>query len=359
MRFRRRSSFDASALIDAVREIGDALRTGVSLRESLVRAARIEGSPFRDVGRALIAGRPLVPVLTEAGERAASASLPAVAADVRSVLCVLLVHAHTGGDPLPAVAALADDLARRAAAREEAKALTTQARLGARSILLLTPAFIVLVAMADPAGALRWLFVPSTRVAVASGVALQALGAMWIGWIVAGVAATATRASRVPYIRVLRAIAAGKVRSSVDDEVAACAENVAFAADAGLSASTALAMCAPYATGTFGDAVRRAQMRIGVASHVALRDEAREFVGDAVPRFVQAVEMSIVRGAPLADALRSLAADIRRRSSLHLAEDIRRASVRVLLPLGVLILPAFVLACLVPLFVGGFEGIAG
>ena len=59
------------------------------------------------------------------------------------------------------------------------------------------------------------------------------------------------------------------------------------------------------------------------------------------------------------EALRAVADDVRDAMSIRFTEDVRRASMRVLLPLGVLVLPAFVLACLVPLFIGGLQGIAG
>jgi hypothetical protein len=64
-------------------------------------------------------------------------------------------------------------------------------------------------------------------------------------------------------------------------------------------------------------------------------------------------------GVPLAPRLRSLADEINERTIHEQSEDVRRASVRVLIPLGLLILPAFVLSCLVPLLVGGLSGIAG
>jgi hypothetical protein len=57
--------------------------------------------------------------------------------------------------------------------------------------------------------------------------------------------------------------------------------------------------------------------------------------------------------------MRALASDLDQRTSIRLTEESRRASIRVLVPLGLLVLPAFVLACLVPLFVGGLQGIAG
>src|SRR5438094_851890 len=69
--------------------------------------------------------------------------------------------------------------------------------------------------------------------------------------------------------------------------------------------------------------------------------------GGAPDRFARAFASSASLGVPLASRLRALSDDIRDRSSVRLAEDVRRASMRVLLPLSLLVLPAFVLACLV------------
>jgi tight adherence protein C len=273
-------------------------------------------------------------------------------------MCVLAVHAEAGGDPLPATRALSSRLARRAAARAEARALTTQARLGARALLLLTPAFLLLVVVSDPRGVVRWLTDPRTRAAVVLGLVLQLLGGAWMSAIVGNATGRASRLAHVPFVRAVRSVLAGRRRPSIDADVAEVAETMAFALEAGLAPTAALHAVAPYARGAFGDALRRAAAEHG-AVHVAVREATAALEGAGPERFVDALESSVTLGAPLAPALRSLADDLRERSAITLSEDIRRASIRVLVPLGLLVLPAFVLACLVPLFVGGLEGIAG
>lgn len=342
-------------VVVALRDIADGLRAGFSLRQAIERCAGKEGSPLAPAASALAAGRPLVSSLREAAARQVHGG----DADISSAICILAVHAEAGGDPLPATRALADRLARRAAAREETRALTTQARLGARALLLLTPAFLFLVVISDPSGVTRWLAEPRTRAAVFVGVALQGLGAAWMGTIVRNAAGQPSRLADVPMIRALRALIAGRPRSGVDEEVAVGAETMAFALGAGLAPTAALAAVAPYAPGMFGVALRRAASDIGARPHDAVRRALAEMDGTGAPRFAAAYASSVTLGVPLAPALRELADELREQSSIALAEDIRRASVRVLLPLGLLVLPAFVLACLVPLFVGGLEGIAG
>ncbi len=354
MRLLRRQRRGGADVVDALREMADGLRAGLSLRQAIERCAGTAGSPLAPAASALAAGRPLVSSLREAAAQQHHGD-----ADLSSALCILAVHAEAGGDPLPATRALADRLARRSAAREEARALTTQARLSARALLLLTPAFLFLVVASDPAGVARWLGEPRTRSAVMLGVLLQGLGAAWMGAIVSNAAGRPSRLANVPTLRALRALIAGRPRSAIDEEVAVGAETMAFALEAGLAPTAALSAVAPYAPGAFGMALRRAAADIGTVPHDAVRRALSDLDGAGVPRFAASYASAVTLGVPLAPALRSLADELREQASIALSSDIRRASVRVLLPLGLLVLPAFVLACLVPLFVGGLEGIAG
>ncbi len=350
---RTRERARVQAVLDGVNAIADALRGGASLRQALIRSAEPTQSPFRLVAQALDEGEPLSSALHNG-----STSHPEHA-DLASVFCVLAVHAQAGGDPLPACRALAERLARRAAAREGAPAHPTQARRGARAIRQLTPAFLLIVAMSDPRGAVQWFAEPATRLAIAVGLLLQAAGALWVRAIVHGVAPGSHVLAQVPVVRAVRAIVAGRVRSSIDTDVAECAWTVSQALDAGLSVTAAVAVVAPHVRGAFGVALRNAVAEVGVPLHEAVNDAVADLDGDAVDRFARVLASGAELGVPVAAALRALAADLDERASLRLTEDVRRASMRVLVPLGVLVLPAFVLACLVPLFVGGLQGIAG
>lgn len=351
MRRRAADREHAEGLIEGLESFADSLRSGASLRHAIAAFAGDPGSPFHTVAAELAAGAPLVPTL-HAG--AASPDL-----ELAAVCCVLAVHAEAGGDPLPACNALAERVAARQASQDEAQALTTQARLGARTMLLLTPGFLLLVAASDPKGAIHWLADPGIRLAVMSGLLLQLFGAWWIGAIIANAGGSASTMARIPVLRALRAIVAGRGRRNDDEDVAACADVVALVLDSGLSPTAAVCVASPYAHGPFGEALRTAISQVETPLSEALAAASLPPGSDAAVRFVRSVTAATDLGVPLAPALRSLADDIRRRADVRVATDIRRASVRVLLPLGILVLPAFVLACLVPLFVGGLDGIAG
>lgn len=229
-------------------------------------------------------------------------------------------------------------------------------------MLLLTPGFWLLLLASDARHTLSSLSKSGPRNAVLLGVALQLVGAAWIGGIVRRAAGHArpSRWGHVPVLRAVGALAAGRTRSRVADEIAEGAETMAFVLEAGHSPSAALEAVAPLLRGEFGVRVERAvaHVRAGRRLGDALRD-AMSDLGNPAPRLVDAFEASLSLGVPLAPALRVLADDIRERSAAALNEDVRRASVRVLVPLGLLILPAFVLSCLVPLFAGGLIGLSG
>src|SRR2546423_1833216 len=153
-------------VVAALSSMVDGLRSGLSLRHAALRTAGTNGSPLAPIASALDAGRPLSDVLGTAAAQAEDV-------DVRCVYSVLAPHADAGGDPVPAVSALATRLRRRQAARREARALTTQARLGARAMLLLTPGFWLLLFTSDMHGTLASLSKPGPRTAVLLGVVLQ------------------------------------------------------------------------------------------------------------------------------------------------------------------------------------------
>jgi pilus assembly protein TadC len=180
-----------------------------------------------------------------------------------------------------------------------------------------------------------------------------------MGAIVRSAAGRPSRFAAVPLERAVRAVLAGRPRPSSDIEAADAAETMAFALDAGLAPTAALTAVAPYARGVFGAAMRHAAADVASVPHEAVRGAVAALDGRGPQRFAAAYTSAVTLGVPLAPALRSLADELREQASIAMSEDIRRASVRVLVPLGLVVLPAFVLACLVPLFVGGLDGITG
>jgi tight adherence protein C len=74
-------------------------------------------------------------------------------------------------------------------------------------------------------------------------------------------------------------------------------------------------------------------------------------------RLAAALERGQRLGAPLADQLRRLARDVRDERRARAEERARRAPVLMLFPLVFLILPAFVLAAVIPAVVVATRGI--
>jgi Flp pilus assembly protein TadB len=344
------------AIAEALRTVRDELRAGRSLRSAVLSAATPTGSPFAGLHAPLSAGRPLAPLLRHAGLRTASA-------EVACALCVLAVQSDAGGDPTPAVFALEERIRARMQAARHARALTASARMSARAMIFLTPGFLGLLLLLDPAGTWRSLSLPVTRVALAGGVMLQLLGSAWISKLVRvnDGAKSRSRVASMPLLRVFSSIAGGR-RHNVGDvsgEVADAAEVLALVLEAGLGPTRGLAEVVGAVRGTFGDALHECvrRVRAGAPALDALRRSVAP-LGDDAARFASAFADSERLGVPLAGTLRLLADDVRDAAAARLEEDVRKASVRVLLPLGLLILPAFVLSCLVPLLVGGLGGIS-
>jgi Flp pilus assembly protein TadB len=338
---RRRATSPDTALADALRVVRDGLRSRLSLREAIERAASHAGSPFAPVGVSLRRGGALVASLRDEASAAPG--------DLACALLLLAVQAETGGDPAPAVDALAERLRDRAGSVREAQSITAQTRLQAHTILLLTPGFLVVLALLDPRGTWTALASPGPRFAVALGLLLQAMGAAWIRRIVRR--ATGTGAA-------VRTSARNR-DEAFGFEVADAADMLALVLGSGCATTKGLELVAPAAPGAFGDALRSAAARIRAGSPVAaaVRRIGHEAGTDEAERFARTVADAGRLGLPLADDLRRLAAEIRSARSAERAEAVRRASVGVLVPLVLVILPAFVLACLVPLFWGGLAAL--
>jgi len=224
-------------------------------------------------------------------------------------------------------------------------------------MLLLTPGFWLLLVTSDARHTLSALTKPGPRTTVVLGVVLQLIGAVWIGAIVNRAAGTSRSArwTQLPVLRAGTALVGGRTGGTGADAIADAAETIAFVLDAGRSPSGALQTVAPLVPGEAGARLQATSARIRAGARLV--EAMRDCELDA--RLVDAFDASVSLGVPLAPSLRDLADDVRERASMDLNENVRRASVRVLLPLGLLVLPAFVLSCLVPLFAGGLVGLSG
>lgn len=121
---------------------------------------------------------------------------------------------------------------------------------------------------------------------------------------------------------------------------------------AGLSFDASLSLyCDRYQT-ELSQAFSEAMLswRMGVTSREeALEAMACELRVDALARFATVVGESLDFGSPLASALEVQAKAIRDEQRAQVEEEIEKAPVKMLVPLGVLVVPAMLLAILGPL----------
>jgi tight adherence protein C len=121
---------------------------------------------------------------------------------------------------------------------------------------------------------------------------------------------------------------------------------------AGLSFDASLSLyCDRYQT-ELSQAFSEAMLswRMGVTSREeALEAMACELGVDALARFASVVGESLDFGSPLASALEVQAKAIRDEQRAQVEEEIEKAPVKMLVPLGVLVVPAMLLAILGPL----------
>ena len=99
-----------------------------------------------------------------------------------------------------------------------------------------------------------------------------------------------------------------------------------------------------------------ASWRIGLSTRSeALAHLAEELDVDALQRFASAVNEALAFGSPLADVLEHQAQAIRDEHRSHVEEEIEKVPVKMLIPLGTLIVPAMLLAILGPLMGPAFN----
>ncbi len=189
-------------------------------------------------------------------------------------------------------------------------------------------------------------------VSVAAGVLFFVGGT--VGSVAALVAAMAcwwaTGRMEPPSVRRRRERLAASVPHAVDLLAAALA--------VGLSPGAALEQITEVADPPLADELARltSRLRMGVDPVTVWRDLARHpelgGLGRAVLRAVES-------GASVADAMLRLAEDLRRRSHAEVEGRARAVGVKAALPLGVCLLPAFILVGVVPLVAGSVSVLFG
>lgn len=149
---------------------------------------------------------------------------------------------------------------------------------------------------------------------------------------------------------VLRSRAAA-ARRRMREELVRFTEMLTLAVSAGLGLEGAVDQVARPAEGRLFEEIRRllrdAQLR-GEPAHAALARIPDELGLREAEPLTTALRAAAAQGTPVTQALRAQAHAIRERRRLELIEAGERAQIRMLLPVGLLILPAFFVLVLYP-----------
>lgn len=155
---------------------------------------------------------------------------------------------------------------------------------------------------------------------------------------------------------VLRRLAEGDAderrRARCAEELPELLDVLTLGLTAGLSFDMALELCCERTPGVLAEALRGTSVswQLGLQTRVeALRGLAEELRSPAMGRFAETVAESLEFGSPLAQALERQADAIRDERRAEAEERIEKAPVKLLFPLGTLIVPAMLLSILGPL----------
>lgn len=161
----------------------------------------------------------------------------------------------------------------------------------------------------------------------------------------------------VPDFRLARRVTA--MRRRARNAVPELLDLVAVSVSAGLTPRIALDRAAAVVGGPLGAELSRAraEVTLGTPWRRALRDLAQRTDLEELRRLSVTLSRSERLGSPVAERLRALAREVRAERRAEAEERARRAPVAMLFPLVFLILPAFVLAAVVPAVLVATRGI--
>jgi pilus assembly protein TadC len=170
------------------------------------------------------------------------------------------------------------------------------------------------------------------------------------GWVPAMLAALTLgcAGNRLPEINLARRAATSRRRVAYG--IPSLLDLLAVCVTAGLSPSMALERSVDTARGQLHETRARARREVALGGSWtgAVRDAADRLDIRDLRRLAVTLERGQRLGAPLAEQLRRLARDVRDERRSLAEERARRAPVLMLFPLVFLILPAFVLAAVIP-----------
>ena len=158
---------------------------------------------------------------------------------------------------------------------------------------------------------------------------------------------------RLPMVREVRAASQrAELRSSAIKELPTLLDVVTLGLSSGLSFDASLELYCQHYDTALSKAFFEAMLswRLGIQSRAAALDSlARSMDVTALRRFSAAVSQALEFGSPLAEVLEQQAQTIRDEQRSEMEAEIERVPVKMLIPLGTLIVPAMLLSILGPL----------
>jgi tight adherence protein B len=176
----RRTTRMEQQLPEALALQAGTLRAG----HSLIRSLRVLGAetkpPLAEEIVSTLAeidlGRPIENALRRLSDRSASR-------DIALWVTAMLVHRHTGGNLANIVDSLAERVTQRLQLRGELRALTAQGRLSGLVVATAPIGFLLLLSMGSREQMQVLYSTPIGWVILTAGLAMNALGLLWIRWI--------------------------------------------------------------------------------------------------------------------------------------------------------------------------------
>jgi Flp pilus assembly protein TadB len=145
-------------------------------------------------------------------------------------------------------------------------------------------------------------------------------------------------------------------RAKLDGELPHVVDLMTAALGAGAAPTTALSLVAEVVEPVMGEELRRFTTRLELGTDPATVWAAMSR-HPQLGRLGMTLHRSSESGAPVADALLRLSEDLRARRRASVEEKVRQVEVRAAVPLGVCLLPSFILVGVVPLVAGSVTGL--
>lgn len=145
-------------------------------------------------------------------------------------------------------------------------------------------------------------------------------------------------------------------RARLEAELPHVVDLMTAALAAGAAPTTALSLVADVVAPTMGEELRPWTTRLALGTDPVTVWSAMA-AHPELGRLGATLRRSAESGAPVADALMRLSEDLRSRRRAAVEERVRQVEVRAAVPLGVCLLPSFVLVGVVPLVAGSVTGL--